>query len=80
MEHTNTNPSLELKQSREIAGLSQFEAAQKSRIPRMRLSLAECGQVALTKQEVEVLRRVIRRALEERTAILRNTLDSLTHA
>jgi len=69
--------SWDLKATREISGLSQFAAAQKSGIPRMRLSLAECGQIQLTSDEESALRQVLRRAIEQRTTLLQNVLSTI---
>lgn len=71
---------MNLKATRETAGISQFAAAQESGIPRMRLSLAECGQIQLTSDEEAALRKVLRRAIEQRTALLQNALSTMTPA
>jgi transcriptional regulator with XRE-family HTH domain len=70
--------ALDLRKAREISGLSQFAAAQKSGIPRMRLSLAECGQIHLKSDEELALRHVLRRAIEQRAAYLQDVLSTIT--
>lgn len=59
---------MEAKALRELAGLTQFSAAHLAGIPRMRLSLAETGQVELSPEEAAALRRVYRAALLKRAA------------
>jgi len=44
---------------RKKSGMSQFLCAQKSGISRMRLSLAETGQIALSPEEEAVVRQVL---------------------
>jgi transcriptional regulator with XRE-family HTH domain len=68
---------LDLKTAREMSGLSQFTAARKAGIPRMRLSLAECGQINLSPDEEIALRAVLRRAIEQRAAVLQNALSEI---
>lgn len=60
-----------LRKTRQVAGMSQFRAAKESGIPRMRLSLAETGQLQLQPAEKAALRSVLRRAL----AVRRQALD-----
>jgi transcriptional regulator with XRE-family HTH domain len=40
-----------LQERRKRSGMSQFLLAQRSGVPRMRISLAETGQIALTEEE-----------------------------
>ena len=68
---------MDLRTAREMSGLSQFTAAHKSGIPRMRLSLAECGQIDLRPEEQSALREVLREAIEQRTTVLRNVLSAI---
>jgi transcriptional regulator with XRE-family HTH domain len=64
----------DLRRTRQVAGISQFLAAQESGVSRMRLSLAETGQVALRPEEKLALRRVLRRALAAKRAALEEAL------
>lgn len=48
-----------LVEQRKKIGMSQFLCAQRTGISRMRLSLAETGQVVLTPEEEAVVRRVL---------------------
>jgi transcriptional regulator with XRE-family HTH domain len=64
----------ELKRLREMSGLSQFSVARMSGVERTRLSLAECGHVALTTGEKESLRRVLLQAVENRQSQLQAVL------
>ena len=59
---------------REISGLSQFSTARKCGIPRMRLSLAETGQLELSSAEEARIRRVLLRAIEARAVQLQTVL------
>lgn len=64
-----------LRALRERAGLTQFTVARKSGVPRMRLSLAECGQLRLRPEEEAAVRRAIREGIEERAARLQHLLS-----
>jgi len=65
-----------LRRLRERAGLTQFTVARKSGVPRMRLSLAECGQLRLRPEEEAAVREAIREGLEQQAAQLRRLLAS----
>jgi len=69
---------VDLKHQRTVAGLSQCAVAQRSGIPRMRLSLVECGEIELKPAEVEKIRKVLRTELERRAAKLQNALSTMT--
>jgi transcriptional regulator with XRE-family HTH domain len=51
---------------RRLAGLTQIETSRDSRVERSRLSLAECGHVALSNEELGAVLRVLRSAIRER--------------
>jgi len=59
---------------RELSGLSQFTVARKSGVPRVRLSLAETGQLRLSVEEEERIRTVLLRAIEARALQLQAAL------
>jgi len=63
-----------LRRLREKAGLTQFTVARKSGVTRMRLSLAESGQLRLTKEEEAAVREAIHQGIEEHAARLRHLL------
>jgi transcriptional regulator with XRE-family HTH domain len=66
---------------REVSGLSQFTVARKSDVSRMRLSLAETGQLTLSDEEEARIRAVLLIAIEARSLRLRAVLaDSRTEA
>jgi transcriptional regulator with XRE-family HTH domain len=69
-------PMTKLRKLRELAGLTQFTVAKKSRVPRMRLSLAECGQLRLSADEEAAVREAIREGLEQHAAQLQRLLVS----
>jgi transcriptional regulator with XRE-family HTH domain len=48
-----------VKERRKRAGMSQFQLSQRSGVPRMKLSLAETGQIELSQKEEEALRRAL---------------------
>ncbi len=64
-----------LRNFRERAGLTQFTVAQKSGVSRMRLSLAENGQLRLTPKEEAAVRDAIHQAIEEQAARLQRLLS-----
>jgi len=59
---------------RELSGLSQFTLARKSGIARVRLSLAETGQLELSAEEENRLRTVLLRTIEARALQLQAAL------
>ena len=63
-----------LRKWREKAGQTQFVVARKSRVPRMRLSLAESGQLRLRPEEEAAIRSAICDGIEEQVAHLRKLL------
>jgi len=63
-----------LRATRELTGLSQIALAQRAGVSRMRLQLAEAGEVKLRPEEVEAVNRTLRDAIEHRTATLKNAL------
>jgi len=66
----------ELRRLRVNAGLSQGLVAHKAGLDRSHLSLAECGYVTLTSNELEAIRRVILRAVEQRQSQLKALLEN----
>jgi len=71
----------ELRQFRQLGGLTQFQTATRSNVSRMKLSLAECGQIELTQDESVAVRRVLEKAILERAALMREHLpDTGTRA
>jgi transcriptional regulator with XRE-family HTH domain len=67
---------MELKELRKMADLTQFQLAQRCGVSRMRLSLAECGQLDLDPREDAAVRKVLREAIEHRAAQIRCALAS----
>lgn len=65
-----------LRSLREKAGLTQFVVARKSGVPRMRLSLAESGQLRLRPEEDAAIRKAIREGIERQAAQLRKLLTT----
>src|SRR5271167_4133428 len=60
------NLSKRLKSLRELTGLSQYEFARLSGIPRGRISLVECGHSELNEDERCRAERVLRAAIADR--------------
>jgi len=58
-----------------MADLTQFELSQGCGVSRMRISLAECGQVELRPEEATHVRSFLLRAIEGRAAQLRGVLS-----
>lgn len=65
-----------LRELREISGLSQFAVAARARVVRMRLSLSECGVIELSPEETKRVRECLLGAMRERTAKLQMVLSS----
>ena len=68
---------MNIKTTRELAGLSQYAVARKAHISRMRISLAECGEIELSVEEQNALRRVLLRALELRALQVRDAVFAI---
>lgn len=66
---------MNLREMRRMAGLTQWELAQRCGVSRMRLSLAECGQVELHPEEETSLRGVLLAVIKNRAAQLRGVLS-----
>jgi transcriptional regulator with XRE-family HTH domain len=63
-----------LRRLREKAGLTQYVVARKSGVTRMRLSLAESGQLRLSPAEEAAVREAIRQGIEEQAVRLQHLL------
>jgi transcriptional regulator with XRE-family HTH domain len=50
---------MNLKELRRMADLTQFQLAQRCGVSRMRLSLAECGQIELNAKEDSAVRKAL---------------------
>jgi hypothetical protein len=59
---------------RTLAGVSQFTCARKARVPRVRISLFESGQLELTSEERTRIRAVLLRVIEARALQLQMVL------
>jgi transcriptional regulator with XRE-family HTH domain len=66
---------MDLKKLRRMADLTQFQLAQRCGVSRMRLSLAECGQLQLRPDEDRAVRNVLLRVIESRAAQLKGVLS-----
>lgn len=66
---------MNLKELRRMADLTQFELAQRCGVSRMRLSLAECGQLELNANEDIALRKTLLGVIEHRAAQLNGVLS-----
>lgn len=65
---------MNLKELRAMADLTQFELAQRCGVSRMRLSLAECGQVQLRPEEDRLVREALLGIIESRAAQIKRVL------
>jgi predicted transcriptional regulator len=66
----------ELRQVREVAGLSQIRLAKRARVSRMRLQLAEAGDLELHLEEIRRVEQAIQEAAEEHREKLQQLLMS----
>ena len=57
---------LDVRGLRALAGLTQIQAAKRSGIERSRLSLAECGHIGLSREELDAMLRVLRSEIHKR--------------
>jgi transcriptional regulator with XRE-family HTH domain len=67
---------MDLKQLRGMADLTQFELAQRCGVSRMRLSLAECGQLQLRPDEDRAVRESLLGVIESRADQIKQLLSS----
>ena len=67
---------MNIKELRELSGLTQWELAQQSRINRMRIRLTECGQLELRSDEDRAVRKVLLGVIEFRAAQIKRVLSS----
>jgi len=63
-----------LRKMREASGLSQIALARRAGVSRMRLQLAEAGEITLRPEEIEVVNRALREVIERRASALRGLL------
>ena len=61
---------MNLRRTRQMAGISQLLTARESGIARARLSLAETGQLTLRPEETLAIRRILHRALAAKRVAL----------
>jgi transcriptional regulator with XRE-family HTH domain len=66
---------MEIKELRRMADLTQFQLAQRCGISRMRLSLAECGQLELNANEDRAVRTTLMEIIGQRAAQLKGVLS-----
>ena len=66
---------MNLKELRKMAGLTQWQLAQRCGVSRMRMSLAECGQVELREDEESAVRAVLLEAIKGRASKIRSVLS-----
>jgi transcriptional regulator with XRE-family HTH domain len=67
---------MDLKELRRMADLTQFQLAQRCGVSRMRLSLAECGQLQLRPDEDSAVRKMLLGLIESRAAQIERVLSS----
>jgi predicted transcriptional regulator len=67
-----------LRIRRELAALSQVALARGAGVSRMRLQLAEAGEIALRPEEVETVNRVLHNTIRRRASTLRKALLAST--
>jgi hypothetical protein len=74
MEHLN------VREMRKLAGVSQHRISAISGVGRVRISLAECGHVALRPEELSSVMRSLRAVLSDRMQSLLHVLQSVQFA
>jgi transcriptional regulator with XRE-family HTH domain len=70
--------SVQLRQLRKAARLTQLELSQRTGIERTRVSFAECDYVRLSNQEEVAVRRAVAESVESRSEQVRRALDGST--
>lgn len=66
---------MNLRELRRMAGLTQWQLAQRCGVSRMRISLAECGQLELRQEEEAGVRSVLLDAIKGRESKIRSVLS-----
>lgn len=64
----------QLRTMRQASGLSQIALARRAHVSRMRLQLAEAGEITLRPSEVEAVKQTLREALKDRADALHSAL------
>lgn len=64
-----------LRNKRKASGLSQTALARRAGVSRMRLQLAEAGEIMLRPEEIESVNRTLRDVIESRAAALKDVLS-----
>ena len=65
----------DLRELRHMIGFTQFRLAGRSGVNRTRLSLAESGDVGLTSQEEQKLRKILHQELRRQAAAINQALS-----
>jgi len=65
----------DVKELRKMAGLTQWELAQKCGVSRMKLSLAECGQAELSTDDLAAVNKILREMIANRATKLHGLLS-----
>lgn len=65
---------LDVRGLRALAGITQIQAAKRSGVERSRLSLAECGHIGLSDEELDAVMRVLRKEIRNRAEKFRAAL------
>jgi transcriptional regulator with XRE-family HTH domain len=65
---------MNLRELRRMAGLTQWQLAQRCGVSRMRVSLSECGQVELREEERSAIRSVLLEAIRNRESNIQSIL------
>jgi len=73
--NTKATTGADLKQMREMCGLSQYELSIAAGIPRNRISLAECGYTILRCEELSALQIALRKVSAKRVSELTSSLS-----
>ena len=66
---------MNIRELRRMAGLTQWQLAQRCGVSRMRVSLAECGQVELRQDEESAVRALLLEAIKTCASKIRSVLS-----
>ena len=72
---TKATTGADLKQMREMCGLSQYALSMITGIPRNRISLAECGYLNLRSEELSTIHEALRKMSESKAVQLTNAFS-----
>ena len=64
----------DLRELRRMVGFTQYRLSARSGVSRTRLSLAECGEIELTNEEEQKVKKVLHQELQRQAAAINQAL------